>query len=246
MIGDTAGRSALLFSGGLDSVCFNHLAKPDLLIYAPTSSMYEAQEDDCVVRLRQDFKIVNLFTIRGVLELSRFERPDYIVPNRNAHLILLASHFATEIMLASVEGDRSTDKDDKFFKLMEDLLNHMWQEQHWTRGKVFTIGSPYKSLTKTELVRKYLDAEGSPEMLLESYSCYRGEEQHCGNCKPCFRKWVALENNGYLPSQLNDYFEHKFWEKDWFQRLVPSIKEGSYRGREDADVVKFLSWRHLI
>ena len=68
MIGETA-RSALLFSGGLDSVCFNHLAKPDLLIYAPTSSMYEAQEDACIERLRQDFKLLNLLSVRGVLEL---------------------------------------------------------------------------------------------------------------------------------------------------------------------------------
>ena len=30
---------------------------------------------------------------------------------------------------------------------------------------------------------------------MENIMVYEGEEQHCGQCKACFRKWVSLENN---------------------------------------------------
>ena len=82
-----------------------------------------------------------------VLNLGQYERDDAIVPNRNAHLVLLASHYGEHIMLGSVSGDRSFDKDEKFYFRMEDLLNHMWQEQQWTERK-FKIESPFKDKKK--------------------------------------------------------------------------------------------------
>ena len=35
------GKTVLLFSGGMDSMIFDHLLKPDVLLYLPTGSKYE-------------------------------------------------------------------------------------------------------------------------------------------------------------------------------------------------------------
>ena len=119
---------------------------------------------------------------------------------------------------------------------MEDLLNHMWQEQHWTEERKFKIESPFKDKTKTELVREYVQQGGSIEELLTSYSCYEGGEKHSGQCKACFRKWVSLVNNKIdTPS---DYWENNPWESEFLDDIKNSVYNGKWRGKEDKDILK--------
>jgi len=235
------GNMVLLFSGGMDSVIFDHLLKPDVLLYLPTGSKYEYIEtqklDDLAMKGYIDSK--KLVVLPDVLDLSLFERDDAIVPNRNAFLLLFASLYGETLILGSVQGDRSYDKDEVFYARMADLLNHMWQEQHWTEAKNFIVMSPYKSTTKTQLVKDYLADGGNPEILLESYSCYEGKEKLCGWCKPCFRKWVSLHNNGIeIPEK---YYKYDPWDAPWLPELKPIILEGRYRGMEDIDWCSALS-----
>lgn len=240
-------KCVLLFSGGMDSVCYAHLLQPDLLLYIPTGARYEKVESLRIVDLLHHRFLPReseFLTLGNALDLGRYERDDLIVPNRNAHLLLMASHYGDRLLLSSVEGDRSTDKDAGFYALMVQLLDHMWQEQHWTAARRFSIDAPFKHLTKTELVSLYLERGFPAEALRVSYSCYRGAMRHCGACKPCFRKRVALENCGiHLP---DDYYESDFWLTPWFAELKPSILTGQYRGREDADVVSFLTRMRVL
>jgi 7-cyano-7-deazaguanine synthase len=234
-------KRVLLFSGGLDSLCFAHLLNPDLLLYIPSHSPYTACERYAIHALAargaiDDTRIVSLHS--HTLDLSRFERDDMIVPNRNAHLVMLASHFGDSIILSSVSGDRSTDKDEKFYDLMTALLNHMWSEQHWTSERKFTVGSPYKNSTKTQLVGYYLSNGGNSDSLLISYSCYVGDQRHCGICKACARKRVALDNNN-IGTPLG-YFKGDFMKEPWFREVWPLMLQGKYRGREDQDFVDFM------
>ena len=229
------GNMVLLFSGGMDSVIFDHLLKPDVLLYLPTGSKYEYIEtkklDDLAMKGYIDSK--KLVVLPDVLNLSLFERDDAIVPNRNAFLLLFASLYGEILILGSVQGDRSYDKDEIFYDKMMALLNHMWQEQHWTEEKTFKVMSPYKNTTKTQLIKDYLADGGKPEILLESYSCYEGKEQLCGWCKPCFRKWVSLHNNGIqIPKK---YYKYDPWDAPWLPELKPMLLEGTYRGMEDID-----------
>ena len=130
-------KSVLLFSGGQDSLIINYLMKPDVLLNISMNSNYDRTERATFDSIGIDTtKLVNL---DEVIDLGIFERDDAIIPNRNAHLTLLASHFGETIWLGSVHGDRSYDKDEKFYTRMEDLLNHMWQAQHWTEERRFTI-----------------------------------------------------------------------------------------------------------
>ena len=232
------GKSVLLFSGGMDSVMFDLLLKPDVLLYAPTGSNYETIETAKIQELA-DKGIIDgdkLIIMNDTINLAPFERDDLIVPNRNAYLILLASHFGETIYLGSVYGDRSFDKDKTFYRLMEDLLDHMWSEQHWTEKREFTVTSPYKDTTKTELIREYVAAGGNVQNILDSYSCYRGEEQACGICKPCVRKAVSLYCNDIeVP---DGYFEQHPFSAAWIDAVLPQMQAGEYRGREDAEFLQ--------
>jgi 7-cyano-7-deazaguanine synthase in queuosine biosynthesis len=230
-------KSVLLFSGGMDSVMFDKLLEPDVLLYIPSGSAYEEIETLKLHELANngwiDWK--KLVILDETLNLKSFERDDMIVPNRNAYLVLLASHYGEKIYLGSVYGDRSFDKDKTFYGFMENLLNHIWQEQHWTEQRRFTVESPYKDVTKTELVEEYIKAGGYVEALMDSYSCYSGDLQPCGICKPCFRKAVSLINNKiYIPE---DYYKANPFTAEWLVDVLPEMKEGKYRGREDKETL---------
>lgn len=230
------GKSVLLFSGGMDSLMINALLKPDILLNVCMNSTYDDRERETFPNLISEFE--ELIYLDRELDLARYERDDAIVPNRNAHLVLLASHYGETIWLGSVSGDRSFDKDEIFYHHMETLLNHMWQAQHWTEERRFTVSSPFKDRTKTDLVEEYLMKAGQPQFLLDSYSCYEGDQKHCGHCKACFRKWVALENNGIITGV--EYWQKVPWEASWLDEVLLQIFNGGYRGLEDKDIVNAL------
>lgn len=233
-------KSVLLFSGGMDSVMFSKLLNPDVLLYIPTESSYTRRESEAIDNLISKGIIDSnkLVKLENVLNLKRFERDDYIVPNRNAFLILLASMYGERIYLGSVYGDRSKDKDKDFYKYMENLLNHMWEEQHWTDCRKFEILDPYKDYTKTELLKMYIDKGFDPNDILESYSCYEGQKCACGVCKPCSRKWVALVNNGVKIPE--GYFQNDPKSAEWIQKVLPLMERNEYRGREDSEFIRAL------
>jgi len=239
------GKTVLLFSGGMDSLMINSLLKPDILLNVSMNSTYDDRERETFPNLISEFE--DLIYLDRELDLARYERDDAIVPNRNAHLVLLASHYGETIWLGSVSGDRSFDKDEMFYWYMETLLNHMWQAQHWTEERTFTVSSPFKDRTKTDLVEEYLEKGGQPQYLLDSYSCYEGGQYHCGHCKACFRKWVALENNGIMTLAAvsksikgKPYWLQEPWEAPWLEEILYQIYNGGYRGIEDKDIIDAL------
>jgi 7-cyano-7-deazaguanine synthase in queuosine biosynthesis len=229
-------KSVLLFSGGMDSLMMDYLLKPDILLVLPHGNKYEEQEMRHISDLCQKWGIHRTI-IDGSLQLGEFERDDAIIPNRNLYFITLATHYGETIWLGSVYGDRSLDKSAEFFKKCEDIFNYLFQEQHWCEGRTFSISAPYKDKTKTELVELFLKEGGNPQMLLDSYSCYEGGEKPCGICKPCFRKWVSLKNNGI---EMKDYFARDPKSAPWLLKLLPTILKNEYRGREDNDIKRAL------
>lgn len=232
------GRSVLLFSAGMDSLMMAKLLHPGMLLNIEAESSYSEMEKISMENLQGHGYVPAITTLHGALNLKCFERDDLIVPNRNAHLVMLAANYGETIYIGAVSGDRSTDKDHKFCRLMENLLNHMNQEQHWTNERKFKVLIPFKNKTKTQLVKEYLAAGGSKNALLESYSCYKGANRPCGICKPCFRKWVALTNNKVeIPI---DYFAQMPYNASWLKELLPLVVMGRYRGAEDRDWISAL------
>ena len=109
----------------------------------------------------------------------------------------IASLYGDEVILASVNGDASTDKDDEFAERLSGLLTHIYAPPHFPSGE-HKILLPMKHRSKVEWVQHYLMTGGSAAMLQRSTSCYHPEHWQCGVCKACIRKWVALEANGVM------------------------------------------------
>ena len=229
------GKSVLLFSGGMDSVMYAYLLNPDRLLRIGMNEKYEVEEgkhaDEVVRRAGWKGKYIK---VDGVFDLSRYEREDYIIPGRNVYIVTLASLYGEEIYLSSVEGDRSLDKDKVFYEQMTSLLNHIWDEQHWTEKREFVMTAPFKEYTKTRLLKKYIEEGGDISLIYESYSCYEGKRKPCGVCKPCVRKAVAIVNNAL---GIDDYFESD--PTPAIDSLVEEIHAGKYdRGEENADILE--------
>jgi len=231
------GKTVLLFSGGADSLIFNYLLNPDILLVLPHGNKYEREELSHIQNLI-DKKIIDgkKVIFNRNLNIGDWERVDSIIPTRNLLFIDLATLYGETIYLGSVYGDRSSDKSVEFFKKCEDIFNYIYQESHWCVDRKFKIYSPFKEYTKTELVRLYLEKGGDPEHLLESYSCYEGSKPD-GFCKACFRKWVSLENNNI---NTENYFVNNPWEAPWLDEILPKILNHEYRGREDDDIIQAL------
>lgn len=231
-------KKVLLYSQGMDSVMYAHLLHPDILLNIDCNIGYEKEEAKRLYSVAKKIGLEDrVKVVEDFFDFSSIERKDYIVPNRNAYLILKASEYGETVYLSSVEGDRSTDKDEEFYKIMKGLLDHIWLPQHWSEQRIFDISAPFKHMTKTELLKLYLEKNGSVEAIEESYSCYQGEKIPCGICKPCGRKWVAMENNNL---NTTNYFQNEPWKAPWIDEILPKILKHEYRGREDSDMIQAL------
>jgi len=235
-------KSVLLFSGGMDSMMYNYLLKPDIILYIEHNNQYQHKEKLSISLLILKGLIdKEKLIIERTFDLGKFERDDVIIPNRNLYFITLAAHYGEVIYLGSMNGDRTLDKSIEFYKLSKKLFDYLYQEQHWCEKRTFDIGSPFKKFTKTQLLDKYLNEGGDIGAILTSYSCYEGTDKPCGWCKACFRKWVALKNNRVPDNILKDYFEKDPAKAPWLNEILPLIKKGKWRGDEDKDILKALN-----
>lgn len=239
------GKKVLLFSCGMDCLCLNQIYKPDILLHINYGGVYGEQEKKSLNNLIKckAIKKDKVISVDIGKWLGLRERDDLIIPSRNIYFVTLAADYGETIWLASVRGDRSFDKDNKFYELMTTLLNHTWDQQHWTEKRVFNISSPIKHLTKTELIKEYLKAGGKKKWLLESYSCYSGKDKPCGKCKPCFRKAVALFNTEVrLPK---GYFLENPRKNEGIISMKEKIVKGKYRGIEDREICDYMRWNYI-
>lgn len=222
------GKTVLLFSGGMDSLMVAWLAKPDVLLYVRHGSRYEQAEASALTRLvaAEALPPGSLLHI-DTLPLGRFERPDAIIPLRNLFFVALAAQYGERVLVGAMQGDRSLDKSAEFFQRTSDLLSYLHGPQHWCQPRTFFVNAPYQRETKTSLVRRYLAVGHDPALLRMSFSCYDPvESRQCGVCKPCFRKWVALRNNGI---DTGGDFAAEPRSAPWLRDVWQKVLDGTYR-----------------
>lgn len=244
------GKSVLLFSGGMDSVCHAWLLRPDRLLTLRVHSDYEQRERRAMRKALATFAKAGDYrpehiVLDRVLNLGDYRKGPFIYPMRNAFLIEFAAYYGETIYLAGVEGDSPADKTPQFLTKMQDLLTEMWQG-NWTTPHYFTVTAPYRHTTKTELIGQYLGKGGPPQALWSSYSCYSGDDLQCGTCRNCVRKWVAFENNALRWER--GLSQHPPWEAQWVWDLWEDLLVGKYHGdREDKLILRAFDqwWRRF-
>ena len=219
-----------LYGGGIDSVCIAHLWKPDIKLFCNLGTAENPHE------LRRAMEAGCLIDQR--LYLGDQVLANKILPGRNLLLVAIASFYGNNIMLGSTAGDTTHDKDARFLELSSLLLDHILGHDP-LKAKPFhaaglNVWAPAGLLTKAELVKRYLAADGDPQVLLNSRSCYGAHEEECGECRSCVRKYVALTLAGLKP---------KFLVKPDLHKALAYAQQRD-RGPETLDIQKAIDYEH--
>lgn len=213
----------LLNSGGMDSFLLaywlDRLPGPKPLhVFVDVGQTYVRKESRSARRIAAVF-LHDIEFITGA-KIARFEvGATGIIPFRNAELILCAAQYGDGVYLGVIGNEVNSDKSPEFLRAMKTVLDISHREQYWTDGRKFELRTPLRSKTKTQLVGEYLRDGGNEEDLLKTVSCYDAIDNHCGKCPSCFKRWVALENNG-----LQQRWEVPPWEHVDFVELAAKME----------------------
>lgn len=173
----------LLYSGGLDSlIAWYYLDKPEAL-YVDIGHRYRSKEVEAIKKLPIYYKT-------AYSNWGMFEEDNAHIPGRNLIFgMYAAARGYDKIYLVAQKGEQNVpDRTSKFFEEMSKILSF-----HFERDIKFI--NPFPDMTKTEMVRWYIDNNLPINDLLTSISCYSKEPGHCGRCSSCFRKFVSLTVN---------------------------------------------------
>lgn len=234
----------LLYSGGMDSWLIDKIWKPDMKVYVNMHTRYSEEEIRRIQENDSDVTIVDF-------PLGQWERDDAIIPLRNLYLVMVICNITGEqdvdICLGATSGDRVLDKSQLFVDKANDLLNYLYQSQHWIpNGKKININIDFKNKTKTELLSMFVQAGGDiNEAFTRSFSCYNPTNGcECWQCKPCFRKFVSFACNDYEFTDSQISTAVNYIQTD----IMPLINNGTYgRGDEEAEIRKVMEkYRNYI
>jgi len=188
-------RKVLLYSGGMDSWLIDKLWKPDVKLFFHTGTANNEQEYQRVKNLK-DVEIIEM-------PLAQFEQIDnnYYLPLRNLHFAVYAAHYGDIICLGATGSSTHKDKNETFACLSENVINYLLSEDSTRPNSNISIVMPYKNTSKTELLAKYLELDGSDIQRCydETFSCYNPiNNSPCMKCTSCQSKFIAFYNNGYI------------------------------------------------
>lgn len=231
--------TCVLNSGGMDSFLAWSLESQKASwpaaphnVFVNIGHNYAAREREALLSLAHHNARFQWIEVEGP-RIGQLETPSGIIPNRNAELILAASTAGySNIMLGILHGEINSDKAPEFLGAMQTMLDITWRQQYWNAApRLHRVWSPIRHLTKTELVAAYGKSGGSVHALLATVSCYAGTELHCGQCASCFKRWVALANNGVT----QPWEEHPLtWDE--VSSIQRKAQDGTYDARRAAEV----------
>lgn len=186
-------RTALLFSGGADSVAAWFLLGRPNAVYVRIGHAYQDRELRTIDHQMRSDPRLNVKVLQGP-DLGDLEQADGHIPHRNALLAAtVAAHGYERILLGALAGEASPDKQPRFMRALSQMLST--SESHRV-----VVEAPLRRYTKTGAIRRLLreHPEAWP-MLNASRSCYGNSDEPCLACQACFRRWVAFRLN-HLPA----------------------------------------------
>jgi hypothetical protein len=201
----------ILLLSGLDSYIAWHFEGQPQTLYCALGHRYQSKEEQWISELVPS-------TIREhTLNLGLWEEPDAYIPMRNAFLVMVAAKYSDHIILTVQKGELSLpDRSPPFMHFASGLTSYL-------NDRNISITSPFLHMTKTEMVRWYLDQGLPVANLLKTVSCYSGEDKPCGRCNACFRRWVAFTNNG-----IEEAYQHNILEYEGIPIYLKKMKDGIY------------------
>ena len=210
------GKVVAIVSGGLDSVTLAyHLVDQG---YEPVLISYDygqrhSKELDfaklCAQRLNVKHHLVDLKVLTSLMSTSSLtsdaiEVPDghyaeetmkiTVVPNRNAIMINVATALAVSesysFVATGVHGGDHFIYPDCRPEFIESQSETLKLANAGFIATEFDVLAPFVNISKADIVT-IGDAIGVP--WLETWSCYKGGDIHCGSCGTCFERREAFE-----------------------------------------------------
>jgi 7-cyano-7-deazaguanine synthase len=206
-------KAVVLLSGGLDSTTlFYRLAEEgyDLRGLCCDYGQRHRKEMDfarrTAARLGAALDIVDLTSLTHLLATSALTNPSIsvpeghyegdmmkitVVPNRNAIMLTAAfgvAHSIGAMVVAAAvhSGDHAIYPDCR-----REFIERFQVMQDASLGEHVELRTPYLDVDKVAIARE-AGRLGVP--LAETWSCYKGDAQHCGRCGTCVeRAWAITE-----------------------------------------------------
>ena len=204
----------LVYSGGLDSTCllYERSREIKLALTFNYGSKHNAKEIECArlhcQRLGIEHRVIDLPFIAEHFKsaLLTGDVPDghyedevmkkTVVPFRNGIMLSIAvgiaeSYGHDKVLLASHAGDHAIYPDcrPEFNRAFTNAA------RSGTYNEV-ELDMPYSTITKRQVVERTVAAiahRTAVLIFLETWSCYKGRDIHCGTCGTCVERKEALE-----------------------------------------------------
>lgn len=215
-------KAILILSGGLDSTTLAYkLKKNGYELYCITFNYGQKQSREIdyakntTLSLNAKHQIIDISFLKHLFlsssltnnsiniphgEYSPQNMASTVVPNRNAILLAIAWALACEekadiVAYGAQKSDNIVYPDTRpeFF----DAINHAFTLGTEGCGKEnLVLCAPFINKTKGEVIKIAYDL-GIP--FTNTYSCYEGNEIHCGQCGACTNR-----KNGFINAQIED------------------------------------------
>lgn len=212
-----SNKTVVVLSGGLDStVLLYHLLKEGHQVraisvdYGQRHKLELDHARQTALSLKVPFQVADLSGLREILPGSSQTSDDVpvphghyaaenmkttVVPNRNMILLAVAighaiAHDCQTVAYAAHAGDHTIYPDCR-----EEFVRAMVGAAALCDWKPVDILRPFIWISKTEIVR--LGWRLGVDFRL-TYSCYQGQEEHCGKCGTCVERIEAFREAGVM------------------------------------------------
>lgn len=126
-----------------------------------------------------------------------------VVPNRNMVLLALAASYAISVGAKTVAYAAHAGDHTIYADCRPSFVLAMWNALYLCDepDKAPVLYTPFVNVTKADIVRLGHDL-GAPMSM--TYSCYKGEKNHCGKCGTCVERREAFQLAGIPDGTLYD------------------------------------------
>lgn len=183
-----------MYSGGLDSFIACAYAEwrgfAPIPIYVDLYHPYHQKEREAISNL----PVMPYFVPIPLYYMIEDRIKDHIIPSRNVLFATIGGMFASTVWICALDGEqlgKEHDKSDRFFEDTTRLLsftNEYFQP-------VTVVETPFKYLSKAEIIHWALTHGVELSDLRKTSSCYSADKGNCGECLTCYKRYAAFMLN---------------------------------------------------
>ncbi|MGA2412676.1 MAG: 7-cyano-7-deazaguanine synthase QueC [Candidatus Binataceae bacterium] len=228
-----------IVSGGLDSVTMAHYLvkawerKPHLISFDYGQRHIKELDfaEECADELSLPWSMIDLSSLTHLISSSALtfgqDVPEghyaednmalTVVPNRNMMMLSIAAAIAvsneyTYIAAGMHAGDHAQYPDcrPQFIGSIQQTLKYA-NEGFTVRDSGLVIDTPWIAATKSDIARHAFEMEVPLE---KTWSCYKGNEKHCGRCGTCVERLEAIASVTIAPEgwDKTEYEDSEYWK----------------------------------